>query len=251
MASHGGQPGGGPEPIRSYTSSTLGQPEAPGRTPTRCEAPPARVRAAHSQRGCGRDPPRGRPDRHTSSSPTRDWQLGSGAPCPAPPLAPPTTPQVHSLCIASPALAQVPSPRWCGGDPPPPPPPPRCGKPGTRADGTRGDGTNGSGGQHSKRGRPKAPQAWLPSKGLLRPLPASGRDCRSPLDALGRRMVASVPAGLMVPRPRNRPGPGPGPGAGPGSQPSTSRQLHRLTGQRAPALSSPSAQSCTPGTEGP
>lgn len=102
MASHGGQPGGGPEPIRSYTSSTLGQPEAPGRTPTRCEAPPARVRAAHSQRGvdathqeAGLTP--------TPQAAPRGTGNGSGAPCPAPPLAPPPTPQVHSLCVASPA----------------------------------------------------------------------------------------------------------------------------------------------------
>lgn len=51
-ASHGGRPSSGPEPIRSYTSSTLGQPEAwGGRAPTRCEAPAARVQGAHPQRG--------------------------------------------------------------------------------------------------------------------------------------------------------------------------------------------------------
>lgn len=50
-ASHGGQPSSGPEPIRSYTSSTLGPPEAWGGAPTRCEAPAARVQGAHPQRG--------------------------------------------------------------------------------------------------------------------------------------------------------------------------------------------------------
>lgn len=117
------------------------------------------------------------PDGHTPSSPTGTGK-GSWSPCWAPHLAPPSRPQVHSLCIASPLW---PKSQFLPGvaERPPLLPVPSSGAvsrarapTGEEATGPTGveGNTESAGGQRPHR---------LASKGPLRPHPTSGWHCRS------------------------------------------------------------------------